>query len=562
MFWVRIVLLLLALPTFGCTQGPRPQSSRGINVTSNSPLKFNNMAAQSGLHFEFTSGQEANHNSVLEWVGGGVAILDFDLDGHSDLLFAGGGSFEGREVIGANCGLFRSVGLGNYKDVSESALGKQTPFYNHGCQAADYDNDGFLDLLITGYGGLKLYHNEGDGTFRELERQAALDDNLWSTSAAWGDLNGDGSLDLYVTHYIDWSFEKHPTCMAGDKVDACPPRRFDGLPDTLYMSCGDGSFRNATSEAGLRKDGKGLGVIVADLDQDNDVDIYVTNDTTDNFLYLNDGHGNLEEVGLLAGVSGDDVGDVNGSMGVDVGDFNQDGLLDIWVANYVQEPFALYRNYGVGQFQHVSQSTGINALGGLFVGFGTAFVDFDLDADEDLVVANGHVLKYPEDASVEQLPLVLMNRDSERYELLEFSDDSYFAAKHIGRGLAVGDLDDDGDSDLVISHLHEPVALLRNDTVSAGSWLRIRLIGQTSNRDAIGAVLTLHTSQGDQVRSICGGGSYLSQRDRRVSWGIRPGSEVHHLSVVWPSGIKQDISQIRLNSTLTLHEPKPRTDDF
>lgn len=562
----RGLLLFLSLAIIGCKRGAAPQEPAGLvtrPVASDQPIRFEEMTDPSGVRFHFTSGREANHNSILEWLGGGVAICDFDLDGHSDLVFAGGGTFQEKRIVGGKCALFRNVDLWRYEDVSDMAFGEQSPYYNHGCHTADFDNDGFVDLLITGYGGLKLYHNKGDGTFLEVQRESALDDNSWSTSAGWGDFNGDGNLDLYVAHYVNWSFENHPVCRVGDKVDVCPPKQFEALPDTLFMSCGDGSFRNATREAGLRDDGKGLGVIVADLDQDNDVDIYVANDTTDNFLYLNDGHGNLEEVGLLSGVSGDDVGDPNGSMGVDVGDFNQDGLLDLWVANFAQEPFALYRNYGRGQFQHVSKSTGINAFHGLFVGFGTAFVDLDLDGDEDLVVANGHVVKYPANAaSVRQLPLMLLNRDSQRYERLEFvAGNNYFATQHLGRGLAADDLDDDGDIDLVISHLDEPVALLRNDTSTNSSWLRVRLIGRVSNRDAIGAIVTLHTSRGDQLRAISGGGSYLSQRDQRLSWGIDDGTKVHKLSVVWPSGIEQHVTPMGLNMTITLHEPGRAGDD-
>ena len=561
----RVLLLLLTLATIGCRQAatlPVAEDVPSRKVSSKNLVQFEDVTAQSGVRFSFTTGQDANHNSILEWLGGGAAVFDFDLDGNSDLLFAGGGSFQGKQIVGAPCGLFRNIGRWRYQDVSEIAIGDHATYYNHGCQSADFDNDGFTDLLVTGYGGLKLYHNAGDGTFLEVSKESALDDTSWSTSAAWGDFNGDGDLDLYVAHYVDWSFENHPLCAVGDKVDVCPPKRFNGLADALYVSCSDGSFRNATREAGLRNDGKGLGVIVADLDRDKDVDIYVANDTTDNFLYLNDGDGHLEEAGLLSGVSGDDVGDVNGSMGVDVGDFNQDGLLDLWVANYVEEPFALYRNYGSGQFQHVSKSTGINAFHGLFVGFGTAFIDLDLDGDEDLVVANGHVLKYPPTASLRQLPLVLLNCDTERYERLEFASlDGYFATPHIGRGMAIGDLDGDGDSDLVISHIDEPVVLLKNNTPTGSSWFQVRLVGRTSNRDAIGAALTLHTSQGDQLRVIRGGGSYLSQRDPRVLWGIPASDNVEKLSVVWPSGIEQEVSPIRLNTTLTLHEPGRGVDE-
>lgn len=401
------------------------------------------VTASTGVNFRYQNGQEAGHHSLLEWVGGGVAMIDYDLDRHLDLFFPGGGSFREKTIIGAPAALYRNFGDWKFVNVTENSNGFASPWFSHGCEVGDFNNDGFSDALVTGYGGLRLFCNQGDGTFDEISETSGLTDRLWSTSAAWGDFNCDGNLDLYVCHYLDWSFDNHPKCAGPEpgQVDACAPKRFSPLPDVIYYSDGAGGFRDTTAHAGLRPDGKGLGVMAFDADGDADTDVYVANDTTANFLYLNDGVGRFEEAAWLHGVAGDLHGDVNGSMGVDAGDYNRDGRFDIWVTNYVEEDFALYRNEGAALFRHVSQSTGVSALGGLFVGFGTGFVDCDLDGDEDLVAVNGHVLRYPPSGGIHQRPLFLENVRGARFERRIFPKDTFFDATHLGRGLAIGDLD-------------------------------------------------------------------------------------------------------------------------
>jgi hypothetical protein len=434
-------------------------------------------------------------------------------------------------------------------------MGLAAPLFSHGVSVGDYDNDGFGDLLITGYGGVELWKNQGDGTFIELHAAAGIVNPSWGTSAGWGDLTGDGNLDVYIANYVNWSFQFHPYCEGPtpQEREICPPRSFLPLDDVLFYSNGDGTFRNATAEAGLAEGGKGLGVLLCDVDGDADLDIYVANDTTENFLYLNDGQGRLEEVGQLAGVAVDDRGIPNGSMGVDAFDYNLDGQLDLWVTNYEREPFALYRNEGGGQFFFASQPAGITALGGRFVGFGTAGADLDRDGQEDIVVTNGHVIKYPPFAPRRQLP-VLMKNDRGRFRRVTFPPGEYFSQAHEGRGLVAADLNDDGALDLVITHLHEPFALLANQTRDANGWLRVRLIGRTSNRDAVGSRLVLHTSRGDYVRQIKGGGSYLSHNDLRVFWGLPAETDINRLTIAWPSGATQTIVSPAANTDHTVLE--------
>ena len=528
-------------------------------------LRFTDMTAASGVDFRYDNGHAAGHQAILESLGGGVGLFDYDGDGRHDLFCAGGGKYlPDLEIVGLPSALFRNLGNWKFADVTAGTGVGPAPFYTHGCAAADYDADGFVDFVVTGYGGLQLFRNQGDGTFEQVRELAGMLDELWSTSAAWADFNGDNHLDLYIDHYVNWSFAPghNPECpgpVPGER-EICSPRKFDALPDIVYYSNGDGTFRDATSEFGLvttGECGKGLGVVAGDIDLDGDVDVYVANDTVDNFLYLNDGHGAFQEVGLLNGVARDFGGKAEGSMGVDLGDYDRDGLPDIWVANFEEESFSLYRNDGEAQFVHVSQGTGITALGHLYVGFGTVFADIDRDGDEDFVVANGHVINFPKAASLRQEPLALVNTGG-RFAKAVFPADGYFSTLHRGRGLASGDLDDDGDLDLVFAHNDgEPNALVANDTPGDNGWLRVRLIGVRSNRDAIGARLVLHTSAGDQLRLIKGGGSYVSQCDLRPFWGVPAGTRVSGLSIHWPSGHDQEYALSKANQTVTIVEDAP-----
>ncbi|MEX2120302.1 MAG: CRTAC1 family protein [Pirellulales bacterium] len=544
------------------SSGPKEGSIRLVNVTH-----------RTGIEFVYENGREAGMHAILESLGGGVGLFDYDNDGRLDLFCLGGGRYLQDGPVGLPSALFRNLGDWKFDDVTAPSAAGGAPHYTHGCSAADYDADGFVDVLVTGYGGLLLLHNQGDGTFVEVSGEAGLDDRLWSSAAAWGDLNGDGHLDLYVAHYVDWSMENNPECLAGQRRrEICPPKEFNPLPDSVYYSNGDGTFYDATSTAGLRPDGKGLGLVLADLDHDGDLDVYVANDTVDNFFYINDGRGVFEEEGMLRGVACGEGGNFDGSMGLDLCDFNGDLLPDLWVANFEEESFALYRNElsrheligteAPGFFVHVSRGAGITALGTLFVGFGTVAVDVDKDGDEDFVVSNGHVINFPRSAPIKQLPLMLLNHRGDlgepRFWRHSISSGGYFEQQHRGRGLAAGDLDDDGDIDLVFSHDDdEPVALVRNNTAPGNDWLRVRLIGRASNRDAIGARLVLTTATSSQLRHVKGGCSYLSQSDLRPFWGLGKKATIESLSIVWPSGIVQELTSIEPNQTLTLVEPDP-----
>jgi hypothetical protein len=544
-------------PGSGTGTPSRQQPGKRSTAESDSSFHFEDRAPSAGVEFIYQNGSEANRASILESLGGGCGVFDFDRDQDLDVFFPGGGKYSGPAALqGLPSALYRNETGWQFQPVTSGARIGEARHYTHGTAIADYDQDGFEDVLVTGYGGLQLWQNAGDGTFRDATDKAKLTDKLWSSSAAWGDINEDGNLDLYVSHYVNWSFTNNPVCPGPEpgQRETCSPRRFEPMPHIFYQASGDGTFIDASASVGLRSDGKGLGVMTADFDLDGHVDIYVANDTVPNFLYRNQGNGKLEEIGALSNTALSENATADGSMGVAVGDYNNDGLPDIWVSNYERETSALYRNEGNCFFLHVSQPMGITAVGSLFVGFGTVFGDLDRDGNEDIWVTNGHVIKYPQNAPLRQVPLLFANRNTKRFVNVAPQSGKYCTTPHMGRGVAKGDLDGDGDLDLVSTHTLEPHALLENTSQNENGWLAVRCIGTRSNRSAIGTRLTLKTSTGVRIRQISGGGSYLSHSDLTPFWGIPKGTKIEELTVQWPSGATQKLTAIKANQTLVVVE--------
>lgn len=509
---------------------------------------FVERAAESGIEFTYQNGEQAGNFSILESLGGGLATLDLDGDGREDLCFAGGGTLPEKSQRPAPPGMFRNLGAMQFVDCTEVCGISGAAFYSHGIARTDYDCDGFADFLITGYGGIQLFRNCGDGTFELIPADCGLTDTEWSSSAAWGDLNGDGFADLYVAHYVDWSWENDPFCERGPEGgrEICPPRSYTGISDTLYFSNGDGSFRDVTAESKLSSEGKGLGVVLTDLDGDGDNDIYVTNDTVPNFLYQNEGTGVMDDVSLPSGASLSSLGVPDGSMGVDVCDFNRDTLPDLWVVNYERESNALYQNSGRMAFRHVSQKLGLNAVGGLFVGWGTCCVDFDSDGDEDIFVSNGHVIRYPQNAPLNQQPLLLQNDHGERLVNVTELAGEWFGRQHMGRGAVAADFDQDGDADVAVSATLQPAALLENRTKRAfRRWVSVRLSGTAVAREPVGATVILQTSP-PQTGFLRGGGSYGSSVSERLLFAIPDETDIPQLEIRWPGG---QVQKLTLEST-------------
>ncbi|MEZ6092262.1 MAG: CRTAC1 family protein [Pirellulaceae bacterium] len=550
--WFACLAIMISL---GCRHGNEEHASQEANIVDGTPkIVFHDRTTSSGIAFAYSSGGH-NTNSILESLGGGVGIIDYELDGNPDLFFPGGGELNvGETPVPLVNQLCRQVDVWKFQEVSGKASVKESKHYTHGCEIADFDNDGFDDVLVTGYGGVQLFRNQGDGTFASVAAQVGLTDSNWSSSAAWGDLNSDGLLDLYISHYVDWSWDNDPQCASSSgEPDICPPRSFSGLDDVVYLSSGDGTFVESSKTLGLRPKGKGLGVVTADFDIDGDTDVYVTNDTVDNFFYENDGGGTLVETGTVSGLATDDRGVPNGSMGIAVLDYDADAQPDAWVTNYENESFGLYRNNGNATFTHVSQSVGIFAIASTYVGFGTVAFDIDYDGDEDLVVSNGHAIRRPQSGQVEQMPLLLLNSDG-NFELHQSPNDSYFGKKHFGRGVAKADFNSDGRTDLVFSHNNSDAIVLENLSEIQGNWLQLRLIGTESNRTAIGAHAYLKTTSGVQYRTLVGGGSYLSSSERCIHWGVPEGVHVESMLIVWPGGRRQEVPVTRMNQRMTIVE--------
>ncbi len=526
------------------------------------PAWFRDVTAGSNVDFTYRNGEEADQFTILESVGGGVAMIDFDGDGLLDLFFTGGGYFDGQQVKGHPCKLYKNLGNWKFRDVTAEVGLDKIDFYTHGVAVADYDKDGWPDLLVTGYGRVALFHNEPLGSgrrFVDVTAKAGLNDTSWSTSAGFADLTGSGYPDLYICHYVNWSFANNPVCKGKGGVDrdVCPPQQFKPLIHALYRNNGDGTFRDVTKEQKLRDDGCGLGVVFADFNGDGRPGIYVANDATNNHFYLNRGD-KLEEKGLIAGVAVDEHGMYNGSMGVDVADYDGSGRASLFVTNFQGEVHALYQNLGKERFAYQSPVAGLSALSRHYVGFGTAFVDVDNDGWEDLFIVNGHVLRKPLGSTLKQKQLLLRNTESRGRRV--FQDYSkrggpYFATPAVARGIAVGDLDNDGWPDVVISNTNGPAVLLRNEAFigNPARWLGIKLVGY-ENRDITGTTLVLEGNSHRLTRFVKGGGSYLSSSDRRVLFGLGTTEQFKRLTVKWSWGKEQTWDNLEPGSYWELRE--------
>ncbi|QDV24831.1 CRTAC1 family protein [Aureliella helgolandensis] len=558
------LLAMAALGSSGCRREPPastppPPPDKEIRSPR---YAFEPIDADAGVKASYDNGELGDAHSILQSLGGGVGLLDFDLDGRMDLWTPGGGAIlpESQSIEGLPSLLYRqqSERLA-FDQIGAQARIDLASHYTHGCSVADCDSDGFPDVLISGYDGLQYFRNMGDGTFVECAQLAGLEDDRWSSSTAFGDFNKDGLPDLYVCHYVDWSWAKNPPCFSSSaqgQRDVCAPAHFLGLDDMLYLNDAQGGFINATATANLVPAGKGLGVIVADLDHDLDVDIYVANDTTENFFYLNDGEGIFEETGLFSGTALDHRGTPNGSMGLAILDFDGDQQPDIWVTNFENETFCLYRNQRNGNFQCVTERTGITAIGDLFVGFGTVAVDIELDGDEDLVVSNGHVNRFPGSSLVAQDALLLLNNGNGRLERADVAGSGYFSTPHRGRAVVSTDFNQDGLPDFVFSHIKEPLSILLNQSQPAGNWLSLKLIGRNVNRDAIGS--RVEVSHGEQVlvRHVVGGGGYLSQGAYALHWGFTGQASSVEAKVFWPDGSVEQVELAVNQAHVVIQQPK------
>jgi len=697
---IAAVLLLLSSCSKDPIEDPKPSEEKGepwfLDMTGASGIQFTydngqNVAAltidgkpmldKDGKQILDKEGNPIGHLAILESLGGGAGLIDYDGDGLLDIFLPGGGTYVGenrRTIIGRPCKLFKNMGHFQFKDVTAEVGLDKINFYTHGVAVADYNRDGWPDLLVTGWGHLALFRNDPvdpkdpskGRKFTDVTKEAGLDkDNLWSTSAGFADFDGDGEVDLYVDHYVTWQFGKtedaekktHPECTYDGKTrDVCPPKNFDALQHILYRNNGNGTFTDVSKKAGLRvhreeedykslhddyveevrasgraerearrqftadflkrkfgeklpeakereaaeteaekelaklpaamiqeltgkaaeeaagdickrlraadaakEYGKGLGVVIVDINGDGKPDVYVACDTVDKLLYVNRSTKDkilFEEMALGAGAARDDNGAANGSMGIDACDCAGTLRPSLWVANYENKKHGLYYNDCTGDrvvFRYGTQTSGIAAIGQAYVGWGTRFVDFDLGGLEHLFVSNGHAIRFPQGKAKRFQKPLLMQCSEAQVEVEDpktkikahvtkriFKDITakhggpYCEKDHCGRGVAFGDLDNDGRVDMVLAHLNEPTAVLKTVAGQGRHWVGFDL-KRKDHKDPVGARVILEANGRKQVRFAKGGGSYMSANDPRHVFGLGAGEKIDKVTVIWPDLTEQ-----------------------
>jgi hypothetical protein len=503
-------------------------------------IKFREVSKAWGVDFRHHHGG-SGRLYMPETVTGGVVMFDFDGDGDQDLFFVDGGSLPGYTGEPARSRLFRNDGDGHFTDWTEKS-GIRLAVYGNGGTAGDIDGDGDLDLFVTGFGGDQLFRNNGDGTFTDVTAQAGVANPLWSSAAAFADVDNDGDLDLLVVDYLDFTLANNQSC--GDarrKLRGyCHPDAYHGLPVRFFRNQGNGTFVDATQAAGFGATiGPGLALCFGDIDNDGWQDVYIANDNKPNFLLHNKGNGTFEDISVLSGTATGEPGRPEAGMGVDMGDYDGDGLLDIVVTNYELETNALYHNLGGGTFIDSRSPAGIAEPSLRFLKFGVAFADFDQDGDLDLVFADGGInpnaADFLEGSTYEQ-----RNQVFENLGTAKFREDkgTGMDAVRVSRGLAVGDLDGDGDLDVAINDSNQPCEVYEN-VGAGGHWLQVDFAAPAGNRFAIGARLELEAGGGrKQIRDVKTGSSYASQNALAVHFGLGKAAKVDRLTVRRPGKVQ------------------------
>ena len=570
-----LTVLCLAVLLGGCRQAatemPQAQSTPEVATASPSPsptpprpsgaIEFTDVTAEAGIHFKHNSGAFGK-KYLPETIGSGAAFLDYDNDGWQDILFVNSMDWPENKKHHSYPALYHNNKDGTFTDVTAQA-GLAVEMYGIGVAAADYDNDGNIDIYITCVGSNHLFRNLGNGKFVDVTKSAGLADSGFSTSAAWFDYDNDGKLDLFVGHYVDWTPQTDLFCtLDGKNKSYCTPQTYKGQSATLYHNRGNGTFENVTARAGLNDPaGKTLGVALLDYDDDGWMDLFVANDTQPNKLYRNNHNGTFTDNAVIAGVAFSEAGTVRAGMGVDAGDYDSSGRQSVVIGNFTNESIALYHNDGSGLFTDDAPASGIGKMSAQSLTFATFFFDYDLDGMLDVFAANGHV---SDDISIvqptvkyAQPPHLFHNKGKKKFEEVTAKLGRALNRAIVGRGAAYGDFDNDGDLDLLIMTNNGPARLLRNDNANQNDLLRVRTIGTRSNRDGIGAKLVLKTSKGrTEYAMVRTGSSYCSQSELPVTFGLGKPEEgiTLTLEISWPSGQKDRISDIKPNQTITVQE--------
>ncbi len=553
---VFVVLIVCAIEAIGREQGSAESG------------RFSDITAVSGLHFTGV----ADHTSrkyLIETMGSGVALFDYDNDGRLDIFLVNGAPIEDptpKGTIPQKNGpkswnrLYHQKADGTFEDATEKA-GLHGVGYGMGVAAGDFDNDGYEDLYVTAYGGNKLYRNNGNGTFSDVTEKTGVGGSGWSTSAAWLDLDNDGLLDLVVLRYLTWDFDD---IYCGEHTKGgrayCHPDTFRPISPLVFHNDGNGHFTEEAEKLGLSRPGKGLGIAVADYDRDGHTDIFIANDSMVQFLYRNKGNGTFEEGGLLAQVAVDEDGQTYAGMGTDFADYDNDGFPDIVVDNLANQKYAIYRNTQDGAFAYVTPSSGLGQITLMHSGWGVRFLDYDNDGWKDLLIAQGHDLDTIEKTNPQlryREPMLLMhNQSGKTFVDVSSKSGAVFEQRWVGRGLATGDIDNDGRVDAVVTTNGGAAYILHNESGGGNHWLTLHLTGHKSNRDAIGAVVKIEAGGQAQFATVTTASSYLSSSDKRLHFGLGQASVVKQLEIRWPSGSVQTLKDVQPDQILKVEEPR------
>jgi hypothetical protein len=570
-------LLFCLLLVSSCKQGAPTPAAPGAEISNQTPspsasptpprpsgpVEFTDVSAQAGIHFKHNSGAFGK-KYLPETLGTGCAFLDYDNDGWQDILLVNSMDWPEHKSKKSFLALYHNNQDGTFADVTRQA-GLAVEMYGIGVAVGDYDNDGNDDIYITCLGPNHLFRNLGGGRFSDVSARAGVADPGFSTSAAWFDYDNDGKLDLFVANYVDWSVETDQLCsLDGKNKSYCTPQSYKGQSPTLYHNRGNGSFENVTQRAGLNDPTcKALGVALLDYNNDGWLDLFVANDTEPNKLYKNNGNGTFTDEAVTTGVAFSEAGTARAGMGVDAADYDGSGRQGIVIGNFTNESMALYSNDGSGLFTDEAPKSGIGKMSAQSLTFAVFFFDYDLDGLLDVFAANGHV---SDDISVvqpnvkyAQPPHLFHNKGKKKFEEMTGKLGRALQRAIVGRGAAYGDFDNDGDLDLLITSNNGPARLLRNENANQNDLLRVKTVGSRSNRDGIGAKVVLRTAKGGKSFSMVKtGSSYCSQSELPLVFGLGAPEEGRTLSleITWPSGQKDTIPDIKPNQSITVQEGK------
>ncbi|HEX4782763.1 MAG TPA: CRTAC1 family protein [Candidatus Sulfotelmatobacter sp.] len=556
----------LSAPTLALHQAARSRRTNPAKASESptSSIEFENVIEQSKIKFKLKNSVSPKRYT-FETMTGGVAVFDYDNDGFLDIFFTNGAAIPSLEKSDPSYynRLFHNNGDGTFTDVTEKA-GLRGIGYSMGVAAGDYDNDGFVDLYITGVNRNQLFHNNGDGSFTDVTEKAGVAGiapklgKAWSVAAGWFDYNNDGLLDLFVVNYLNYTIKTATPCVQQGLPAYCSPVDFLGMPNMLYRNNGDGTFTDVSEQSHISQYvGKGMGLAFADYDNDGFTDIFVSNDTFENYLFHNNRDGTFTNVAMPAGVAYNAFGNAIAGMGADFRDIDNDGRPDIFETAMFGEGFPLYRNLGEGQFQDVTGAAGLSALTSRSTAWGVGVIDFDNDGNKDLFTANSDIL----DNSMElaHRPFALPNRVFRNKGNLTFEDVSAKAGKSFSiaaphRGAAFGDLNNDGKIDVVVTVLNGPPEIWLNRSNNHNHWIILKLAGVKSNRDGLGTKVKLTTSLGAQYNQATTALSYNSSSDKRVHFGLGSADTVESIELTWPSGSKQVLKNVKADQILTVTE--------